>query len=418
MEIHAMDVDQAFLQGDLEEELYMELPPILPAGPRDGSVWRLRKPIYGLKQAPRQWQAKLRSVLEGLGFHRCTSDPSLYLRVDASGVWLLVYVDDLLLASKDLAALQELKAALQARFPMKDLGPVHTYLGMTVIRDRATKEISLSQSQYIKELATKFPVPTGGRAITTPLPQHHNLNLPAPEEEATPEEKRYPELVGSLMWAMVCTRPDLAHALSVLTRFMAAGRHGAQHWALALRVLGYLVQTSDKCLVLGGVGEQLQGWSDASWADQQEGRRSSQGFCFALGTSVVSWKAGRSPSVALSTCEAELYAGTAAAQESLWLTHLLREMGVQQEPPILWCDNEATILLTEDPVYSARMKHIEARYFFLRELAQAGRVIVRHVPTAENLADVFTKALGVPDHEKHTLSLGVRAPAGQGVCSG
>jgi hypothetical protein len=416
MEIHVMDVDQAFLQGDLEEELYMELPPVLPAGPRDGSVWRLRKPLYGLKQAPRQWQAKLRSVLEEMGFKRCSSDPSLYLRVDSSGVWLLVYVDDLLLASKDTTALQQVKEELKARFPMKDLGPIHTYLGMTVTRDREKRQISLSQAPYLKELATKFPVPTGGRAVTTPLPQHHNLNLPLSEEEVNPEQQRYPELVGSLMWAAVCTRPDIAHSLSVLTRFMADGRHGATHWAMALRVLAYLTQTADRCLVLGGSGEQLQGWGDASWADQQEGRRSSQGYCFALGTGVISWKAGRSPSVALSSCEAELYAGTAAAQESLWLTHLLEELGVQQELPTLWCDNEATILQTEDPVYSARMKHIEARYFFLRELSQAGKLVVRHIPSAENLADVFTKALGVCDHARHTESLGVRAPPSQGVC--
>lgn len=161
-------------------------------------------------------------------------------------------------------------------------------------------------------------------------------------------------------------------------------------------------------LVLGGSGTQLQGWTDASWADCQPDRRSSQGYCWALGSGLISWRASRSPAVALSSCEAELYAGTAGAQDAVWLIQLLRELGVPQDPPVLWCDNKSTIALTHDPVFSARSKHIEARYYFIRELTQRGHLLPRHISTTDNVADIFTKALSIADHAKFLDALSLR----------
>lgn len=178
-------------------------------------VWRLRRPLYGLKQAPRQWQLKLKTVLADLGLKPSSSDPSLFVG-QLQGTWLLVYVDDLLLVSDNEETLSTLKESLKAAFPMKDLGPIREYLGMEVHRDWEAKEIRLSQKRYIQDMLRRFDVNPSQRAAT-PLPQNHGLSLPQDDETCVPEQERYPELVGSLMYAMVCTRPDTAHALSVLS---------------------------------------------------------------------------------------------------------------------------------------------------------------------------------------------------------
>jgi hypothetical protein len=408
LELHAMDVDQAFLQGELEETLYMEPPPCI-SGVKPGHVWRLAKPIYGLKQAPRQWHAKLKGVLLAFGFKRSSYDPSLFIKSTGDNNWVLVYVDDLLLLAKDLPTLQALKDQLRQHFPLKDLGPVSQYLGMEVDRERNTREVHLSQVKYITALQHKFqeyPV----KAYDTPLANNSPLTLPAPEEAVLKDQDRFPELVGGLMYLMVCTRPDLAHSLSVLGRFIAPGRHGAEHWKAALRVLGYVISTQHLRLTLGGqhtVLEGLMGFTDASWADILPDRRSSQGYSLSLGSGAISWRATRSPAVALSSCEAELYAATTAAQELLWLKRLLRELGYPTQRPVLYCDNRSTVALTKDPLFSARSKHIEARYFFLRDLGEAKELSTQHLPGEVNVADIFTKPLPADRHHQLLRLLGL-----------
>ena len=341
-----------------------------------------------------------------MGFRPSQYDPSLYVAVDADGHWVLVYVDDLILVAQTQEQLQRLKAKMKEILPLKDLGPTSEYLGMEINRDRSNKLIYLSQKRYIEDISRRF-ADCAIKTHPTPLAVNHNFTLPSDDEEPAQSQERYPELVGCLMYLMVCTRPDIAHAMSVLGRFVAPGRHGAEHWKAALRVLGYVQFTSDLCLMLGGDDAALAGYTDASWADDLIDRRSSQGFCLTLGKGVVSWKATKSPSVALSTCEAELYAGTAAAQYLLWLKRLIQELGCHQGAPVLWCYNKSTIALTKDPVYSARSKHIEASYHFLRELSIQGELTVQHVATNENVADIFTKPLARERHQYLVSKLGL-----------
>jgi hypothetical protein len=406
LEIHAMDVDQAFLQGELEETLFMEpAPGLTPKNP--DFVWQLKRPLYGLKQAPRQWHAKLKGVLLEMGLKCSEHDPSLFIGTSSNNTWILVYVDDLLIMAEDTTGLQELKGKLKEKFPLKDLGPISTYLNMEISRNRDKKEIYLNQSQYIDSVLKKF-ADFPCKEVETPLPYNHNLTLPAEEEEAVPGQERYAELVGSLMYLMVCTRPDLAYPLSVLGRFVGEGRHGSKHWKAALRVLGYVAHTKHLRLTLGGEKSELEGFTDASWADHQDDRRSSQGYCMTLGSGMISWKATRSPAVALSTCEAELYGGTSAAQELLWLKRLLHELGYPSEKPVLWCDNKSTVAQTRDPVFSARSKHIEARYFFIRELTQGNEIKTEHIAGEINPADIFTKSLLKERHNSMLEMLGLK----------
>jgi len=339
-------------------------------------------------------------VLEKLGFKASKTDPSLFMYQEASGFWILVYVDDMLLICKSTELLEKFKQQLKTFFPMKDLGDVHQYLGMEISRDWDKHEIYLSQHKYIQELLQRFGQ-EDAREYNTPLQVNHNLTRFQEGDEQHPDQHRYPELVGGVMYLMVCSRPDIAHAVSVLSRFVAPGRHGAAHWKAALRLLGYLKATSQYKLTLGGTSSVLAGYSDSSWADDLADRRSSQGHCFMLGEGVISWKATRSPAVALSTCEAEVYATCSAAQEGLWLTELLTLLGYgPSSPPLLWCDNEKTVALTKDAIFSDRSKHIEARYFFIRELVQAKRIKTAHIPGVDNPADIFTKALSAEDHAR------------------
>ncbi|CAI7787488.1 unnamed protein product [Closterium sp. NIES-54] len=203
----------------------------------------------------------------------------------------------------------------------------------------------------------------------TPLSTSHSLSAP-PSDESVEPSGPYPELAGCLMYLMTCTRPDLAYPLNLLARYVAPGRDRKVHWDAAKRVLRNLCSTSGMGLVLGGRGQVvLTGHADASWVDDSATQRSSQGYTLSLGSSSVSWRSTRSSSVLSSSCEAEIYAGTMAAQELRWLTYLLTDLGEQpRSPPVLYVDNKAMIALCQEHRMEHRTKHIALRYFLAQEL--------------------------------------------------
>ncbi|CAI7742747.1 unnamed protein product [Closterium sp. NIES-54] len=222
-------------------------------------------------------------------------------------------------------------------------------------RNRPARTITLSQSFYIGQDLEKFEM-AQAKPVSTPLPFGHQL---APPTSPSSSSHPYAELIGLLMYAMMCTCADLAYPISVLARFVGTSRHTTEHWQATKRVLRYLRRTKDHVLTLGGpFPPLLLAFRDSSWADSQPNRRSSQCCGFTLGSGLVSWRSTSSSAIALSFCEAELYAGIMAAQESRWLCFLLAELGAPQHCPTLWCDNASTIHLTQDPVYHARSKHI------------------------------------------------------------
>ncbi|CAI7837156.1 unnamed protein product [Closterium sp. NIES-53] len=213
------------------------------------------------------------------------------------------------------------------------------------------------------------------------------------------------------MYLMTCTQPDLVYSLSLLARYVALGRHRKVHWDAAKRVLCYLCITSGMGLVLGGRGPVvLTGHADASWVDDSATQRSSQGYTFSLGSGSVSWQSTRSSSVLSSSCEAEIYAGTMAAQELRWLTYLLTNLGEQpRSPPVLYIDNKAMIALCQEHRLEHGTKHIALQYFLARELQQRGQLRLAYVATRANNADVFTKALPPGDHQHLVTVLGLLA---------
>ncbi|CAI7833532.1 unnamed protein product [Closterium sp. NIES-53] len=399
--------DMWLFKGRLHEEIWLRNPPGFTDTFPPGTQWSLRRPVYGLRQSPRKWHDTLRSTLHGLGFRPSSAEPSLFVRNGSTPFFILVYVDDLVFAIADRAALAEVKSELQKIHTCTDLGELQRYLGLQITRDRAARTITLTQSHMVQQVLQRF----GFQFSTTkptPLAVDHRLTGPFPDkpfESSGP----YAELVGCLVYLMTCTRPDLAFPLSVLSRFVATGRHRRVHWIAAVRVAKYLVTTSGMGLVLGGTQPvELTGHFDSSYADDAETQRSTQGYCFSLGAGAVSWRSTRSSSVASSSAEAEIYAGAMASQELRWLTFLLAELGERTcSAPTSYADTKAMILLCREPRLESRVKHIDVRYFLLRELQRRGQVHLDFVASKANIVDVFTKVLASGDHHRFCVQLGL-----------
>ncbi|CAI5948824.1 unnamed protein product [Closterium sp. NIES-64] len=267
-ELHSLDFSTTFLQGSLQEEIWLRRPPGFTGSFPPGTQWSLRRPVYGLRQAPREWHDTLRTTLAALGFVPSTADPSLFLRTDTSlpPFYVLVYVDDLVFATTDTVALAHVKSELQKRHTCTDVGEPTSYLGLWITRDRARRTITLTQSHMVQQVLQRFRF-TYSSPQPTPLPTGHSLSA-LPSDESVEPSGPYPELVGCLMYLMTCTRPDLAYPLSILALYVAPGGHRKEHMDAAKRVLRYLCSTSGMGLVLGGrVPVVLTGHSDASWAD-------------------------------------------------------------------------------------------------------------------------------------------------------
>ncbi|CAI7841647.1 unnamed protein product [Closterium sp. NIES-54] len=294
---------------------YVDEVPPLGANVVDGMwifKWRLRRPVYGLRPAPREWYDTLRSTLSYLGFQPSSADPSLFVRRGSTPFFVLVYVDDLVFATAVRVALADVKLELQKRHSCTDLGNMRHYLGLQITRDRAARTITLSQSHMVQQVLQRFEL-QHSTVQRTPLAVDHRLTGPFPDESFEPSGP-YAELVGCLMYLMTFTRLDPAFPLSILAHFVAPGRHRPVHWTAAVRVAKYLAMTSGVELVLGGRQDVvLTGHCDSSYADDAKTQRSTQGYCFSLGSGAVSWRSTRSSSVSTSTAEAEIYAGAMAA---------------------------------------------------------------------------------------------------------
>ncbi|CAI5935048.1 unnamed protein product [Closterium sp. NIES-65] len=383
-ELHSLDFSTAFLQGSLHEAIWLRRPQGFTGSFPEGTQWSLRRPVYGLRQAPREWHDTLRTTLAALEFAPSTADPSLFLRTDTSlpPFYILMYVDDLVLATADTEALALVKAELRKRHTCTDLGELRSYLRLQITRDRARRTITLTRSHMVHQVLHRFRF-TYSSPQPTPLATGHSLSAP-PSDESVEPSGPYPELVGCLMYLMTCTRPDLVYPLSLLARYVAPGRHQKVHFDVAKRVLRYLCSTSGMGLVLGGRGSVvLTGHSDASWADDQATQRSF-------------------------SSEAEIYAGAMAAQELRWLTYLLTDLGERPcSPLVLYVDNKAMLALCRQQRLKHRTKHIALRYFLVRELQQRGQLRLVFVASRANTADVFTKALGAGDHQRFCTALGL-----------
>ena len=396
LELEQLDVKTAFLHGDLHEEIYMEQPEGFEEKGKEKLVCRLKKSLYGRKQAPRQWYRKFDSFMTSNGYKRTSADPCVYFRKfpDGNFIILLLYVDDMLIVGQDAERISTLKKDLSKSFDMKDLGPAKQILGMEIARDRKAGKLWLSQEKYIERVLERFNM-KHAKPVSTPLASHFKLSkrvCPTTEKEkASMSSIPYSSAVGSLMYAMVCTRPDIAHSVGLVSRYLS--NPGKAHWDAVKWIFRYLRGTSKLCLCYGGGKPILEGFTDADMAGDVDSRKSTSGYVFTFSRGAISWQSKLQKCVALSTTEAEYIAAVEASKEMLWLKRFLRELGLEQGEYVVLCDSQSAIDLSKNSMYHARTKHIDVRYHWLRNVIEEKMMKLKKVHTNKNGADMLTKVV-------------------------
>uniref|UniRef100_A0A2N9FSS1 Retrovirus-related Pol polyprotein from transposon TNT 1-94 n=1 Tax=Fagus sylvatica TaxID=28930 RepID=A0A2N9FSS1_FAGSY len=409
LHLEQLDVKTAFLHGDLEEDIYMHQPQGFIVQGKENLVCKLRKSLYGLKQAPRQWYKKFDSFMYSTGFTRCQADHCCYVKsFDNSYIILLLYVDDMLIAGSSIEEINNLKKQLSKQFAMKDLGPAKQILGMRIIRDRANGTLKLSQTEYVKKILSRFSMDEA-KSVSTPLGSHFRLTKDqspkTEQEQAYMSKVPYASAIGSLMYAMVCTRLDIAHAVGVVSRYMS--NPGKQHWEAVKWILRYLKGTLGTSLCFTGVDMKLTGYVDSDLAGDVDTRKSTTSYVYTLGGTAVSWVSRLQKIVALSTTKAEYVAVTEAGKEMVWLQGFLEELGQRQKKGILHSDSQSAIFRAKNLAFHSRTKHIQLRYHFIRFLLDDGQLTLEKIHGAKNPADMLTKGVTIEKLKLCSTSVGL-----------
>lgn len=406
-----MDVKNAFLHGDLIEDVYMKLPqgyvgPGLPVSAEHreipyAKVCKLNKSLYGLKQAPRQWFAKLTTALKTFDYTQSKADYSLFTKQTGDAfVAILIYVDDLLITGNCEKEINTLKALLSQRFKMKDLGVLRYFLGLEI--EHSSKGIFISQKKYTLDMLTEYGM-TKSRPLQQPMDTH--IKLTPTLGDPLPDAEIYQRLVGKLLYLTV-TRPDINFTVQVLAQFMQ--NPTTVHLQAAKRVLRYLLHSPGQGILLASNSAAiLTAYCDSDWAGCLVTRRSTSGYCILLGNSPISWKAKKQQVVARSSAEAEYRAMALTTCEVTWLTSLLKDLGLKSlGPALLKCDNKAALAIAANPVLHEKTKHVEIDHHFVRDKVQAGQILPSYVPSTEQLADILTKVLPISQHQYLLSKLG------------
>jgi len=432
LELHSVDISNAFLNGVLDQPVYMAQPEgFQVGGPK--YCCKLKKTLYGLKQSPREWFKVLADGLESVGFTQSENDRALWIRPKinrAARVLLLHWVDDLIIASEDLATLQAVKKSILGRFKGRDLGEVTSYLNVAVVRDRKNKTLTISQPAHLKAALEKFNME---QAKPRTIPMAVNADYTAAKEhEPKFDTSKYAGAVGALMYVANVTRPDLSCATSILSRHFKDPTQ--RHWQLVKALLCYVVGTvnlgltyksgsnpllarsgpasgpleSGPLLARSGPPMVLEGWTDSDYAACKDTRRSRGGYLFTINGTAVAWSSRMQTVVATSTAEAEYIAGAGAAREAVWLRRVCSEMEGRPIPPVLVrVDNQAALNMAVNNSDSARTKHIDVHYHFLRQVVARNQVKVSYVRTDANPADMFTKPLATVKFEAFRTQAGL-----------
>jgi hypothetical protein len=323
LELHQVDVKTAFLNGELDEEIFMQQPEGYEQG-GPNVVCRLKRSLYGLRQAPRAWHTRLKEELGHLGFEPSEADAALFTgTVDGEQVLLLVWVDDILIAGPGVERISKVKAQLAALFDVRDLGEATYFLGKELGRDRAARTLKLTQIRLTRELLSRYGLESA-HAHSVPLAAGTKLTKEG--EPLDTQRLPYSELIGSLLYLSVCTRADIAQAVRALSRYMSAPTEA--HWAAALGVVRYLAGTAEHGILFGGSDTPLEGHCDADFAGDADSRRSTTAYVFLMFGGAVSWSSRLQPTVAASTVDAEYLSAAQVVKEALWFRKLGDDLGL------------------------------------------------------------------------------------------
>ncbi|GKV36358.1 hypothetical protein SLEP1_g44499 [Rubroshorea leprosula] len=336
--IFQFDVKSAFLNGWLEEDVYVEQPEGFIVQGKEGKVYKFKKALYGLKQAPRAWYGRLDSYLHDNDFHRNENEPTLYVKVKGGDILIIcVYVDDIIYTGSSNILIEEFKKNMSAEFDMSDLGLLHYFLGLQIYQ--TDYGIFVSQEKYALDLLKKFNM-QNCKMSATPMNTNEKLTV----DDGTPRanEKYFRSMVGGLMY-LTHTRPDIMFSVSLVSRFM----HNpfVHHLGTAKRILCYIRATSNFGIWYKPVPNfKFLGFTDSDWAGSVDDRKSTSGYIFNLGSGAVSWSSKKQECTALSSSEAEYVAASSAACQAIWMRRIMKDLQqVQEKATKIFCDNHYSI---------------------------------------------------------------------------
>ena len=393
MNVHQMDVSTAFLHGNLAEEIYVQQPEGFHVG-GPNTVCKLHKALYGLKQAPKAWYDTISQVLVSAGFTVSDADPSLFVlnKSEGSMIYLLLYVDDILLLSKNMSVITEIKSLLSSHFSVKDLGEAKHFLGMHIKQERDTNgdllSITLSNEKLINDMLESFDLK---EEKPKSIPIDRSMKLRKGEGKPLPPDNRYRELVGGVLYLSNTIRPDIAYSASLLARFSNCPT--TQHWAAGIHLLKYLSGTKELGLKWEKSKGGIIGYVDSNFAGDLDGYRSTTGFIFLSNGTAISWGSKLQKLAALSTVEAEFVAMSSGVQEALWLSKLVQDVGEDLGAAVILSDNTGALANIRGIPISPRTKHIGVRFHRVRGEVLKGNINPQYIHTSENIADMFTKIL-------------------------
>lgn len=403
--IHQMDVKTAFLNGDLKEDIFMKVPDGIDIK-NVNIVCKLNKSLYGLKQSARCWNECFDKTLKQHGFINSSVDRCLYLQNNGhinKNIYVILYVDDVVIVTRETDTMYAFKDFLMNKFQMVDLKEINFFLGIRIQRSEC--EISLDQTTYLKSVLRKYNM-SECNAVSTPLPPKLNYDALESDVDCGAPCRN---LIGCLLYAMLCTRPDLCISLNILSKYQS--KSNKELWQSLKRVLRYIKGTIEIKLIYKRCDfvEKLIGYVDADWATDETDRRSTTGYVFKMfDNCTVTWNTKRQSSVAASSTEAEYMALFEAVKEALWLKSLLKGIQIQiLHPIILFEDNQSCIAIATNPTNHKRSKHIDIKYHFTREQVENKMICLKYVSTGNQEADLFTKSLPAPRFKELRCKLGL-----------
>ncbi|WJX83726.1 hypothetical protein P8452_66368 [Trifolium repens] len=398
---YQMDVKSAFLNGYLQEEVYVEQPKGFVNPEHPNYVYKLKKALYGLKQAPRAWYERLTQFLEEQGYRKGGSDKTLFVK-EERGKFIIaqIYVDDIVFDGMSDTMVQHFVKQMQSEFEMSLVGELTYFLGLQIKQMEDT--MFISQSKYARNIVKKFGMDNATHK-RTPAPTH--LKLTKDEKGISVDQSLYRSMIGSLLY-LTASRPGITYVVGECARYQADPK--VSHLTQVKRILKYVNGTSDYGIMYSHCENSiLYGYCDADWAGSADDRKSTSGGCFFLGTNLISWFSKKQNCVALSTTEAEYIAAGSSCSQLVWMKQMLKEYNVEQDALTLCCDNMSAINISKNPVQHSKTKHIDIRHHFIRDLVENKIVTLEHVGTKEQVADIFTKALDAVQFEKLRGKLGI-----------
>ena len=410
LEIMQLDIKTAFLYGELQEELYLAQPEGYIIAGKEKSVARLLKPLYGLKQAALCWYRKFNEAILLLGFVRCLHDSCVYHRFTTSGEYtiMVIYVDDGLVCSNTPAVLTEVIDFLKTHFKVRSL-PANRFVGIDITRNRQTRTLKISQGHFAISILKRYNMEQCDGTHIPAKPNHRlTMDMCPKTREEQDQMKRIPyrECVGSLMYLMAMTRPDIALAVNQAAAYVS--NPGPKHWAFLLDILRYIRGTLHYGIRYGGsTNSTLLGFTDADWGGCNQTSKSTSGILFLFNGGPVAYGSRRQRAIATSTRDAEFYAACQAAKESIWLKSLLLELDIDVGRVSIRCDSKCAIALISGTSIDQSARHIKLSYFYSREQQELGNILVTHISGKEHPADMFTKALPAETFLRYRKQIGL-----------